>query len=90
MSMKCCKTIVSCAAFASCGLGGGGGGRFFASAADAPQWIGLDTTIRDGQSWAVPVETRVAGLIDTRVSDFWASLGATVRGTFRGLFMVIK
>ena len=50
--------------------------------AEEPHWIGLDTTIRDSQTWTAPVESTFLRSLDTRVSDFWASVGTVIRGTF--------
>ena len=53
-----------------------------AVAEESPHWIGLDTTIRDSQTWTAPVESTVPCSLDTRVSDFWASVGTVIRGMF--------
>ena len=50
--------------------------------AEEPHWIGLDTTIRDSQTWTAPVESTFLRSLDTRVSDFWASVGTVIRGMF--------
>ena len=54
--------------------------------AEEPHWIGLDTTIRDSQTWTAPVESTFLRSLDTRVSDFWASVGTVIRG----MFIIIK
>lgn len=91
MFVKYSKSIARCAIIASCTLGGGGGLTLLsASAADAPTWIGLDTSIRDGQTWVSPGETFVPGSIDTRVSDFWMSLGKSIRGNFARFFLFFR
>lgn len=51
-----------------------------AVAEEPPHWIGLDTTIRDSQTWAAPVESTFLRSLDTRVSDFWASVCTVIRG----------
>ena len=48
--------------------------------AEEPHWIGLDTTIRDSQTWKAPVEITSSCSLDTRVSDFWASVSTVIRG----------
>lgn len=48
--------------------------------AEEPHWIGLDTTIRDSQTWTAPVESTFLRSLDTRVSDFWASVCTVIRG----------
>ena len=53
-----------------------------AVAEESPHWIGLDTTIRDSQTWTAPVESTFLRSLDTRVSDFWASVGTVIRGMF--------
>ena len=50
--------------------------------AEEPHWIGLDTTIRDSQTWTAPVESTFLRSLDTRVSDFFASFGTVIRGMF--------
>ena len=50
--------------------------------AEEPHWIGLDTTIRDSQTWKAPVEITSSCSLDTRVSDFWASVSTVIRGMF--------
>ena len=50
--------------------------------AEEPHWIGLDTTIRDSQTWTAPVESTFLRSLDTRVSDFWTSVGTVIRGMF--------
>ena len=57
-----------------------------AVAEEPPHWIGLDTTIRDSQTWKAPVESTVPCSLDTRVSDFWASVGPVIRG----MLIIIK
>ena len=51
-----------------------------AVAEEPPHWIGLDTTIRDSQTWTAPVESPFLRSLDTRVSDFWASVCTVIRG----------
>lgn len=51
-----------------------------AVAEEPPHWIGLDTTIRDSQTWTAPVESTFLRSLDTRVSDFWASVCTVIRG----------
>ena len=53
-----------------------------AVAEEPPHWIGLDTTIRDSQTWTAPVESTFLRSLDTRVSDFWTSVGTVIRGMF--------
>ena len=50
--------------------------------AEEPHWIGLDTTIRDSQTWTAAVESTFLRSVDTRVSDFWTSVGTVIRGMF--------
>lgn len=50
--------------------------------AEELHWIGLDTTIRDSQTWKAPVEITSSCSLDTRVSDFWASVSTVIRGMF--------
>ena len=57
-----------------------------AVAEEPPHWIGLDTSIRDKQTWTAPVESTFSCSLDTRVSDFWASVGTVIRG----MFIIIK
>lgn len=57
---------------------------------EAPRWIGLDTTLRDRQTWTAPDETACAASLDTRISDAAASDGRTIRGTYRGLLLCIR
>ena len=61
-----------------------------ALADDTPTWIGLDTTLRDQQVWTAPVETVGSVSLDTRVSDFLASVGETIRGVFHGFAIIIR
>lgn len=51
-----------------------------AVAEEPPHWIGLDTTIRDSQTLEAPVESTFLRSLDTRVSDFWASVCTVIRG----------
>ena len=51
-----------------------------AVAEEPPHWIGLDTTSRDSQTWTAPVESTFLRSLDTRVSDFWASVCTVIRG----------
>ena len=50
--------------------------------AEEPHWIGLDTSIRDSQTWTAPVESTFSCSLDTLVSDFWASVSTVIRGMF--------
>ena len=51
-----------------------------AVAEEPPHWIGLDTSIRDKQTWTAPVESTFSCSLDTLVSDFWASVSTVIRG----------
>ena len=53
-----------------------------AVAEEPPHWIGLDTSIRDQQTWTAPVESTFSCSLDTLVSDFWASVSTVIRGMF--------
>ena len=54
--------------------------------AEEPHWIGLDTSIRDSQTWTAPVESTFSCSLDTLVSDFWASVSTV----FRAVLTIVK
>jgi len=77
------KTMCSCALVACLTTLG-------AFADEAPHWIGLDTTLRDQQTWVAPTETACSGSLDTQVYDVVKSVGETIRGAFRGLILLFR
>lgn len=82
--MKAAQTAVLCGGLAL------GFVSHLAAAEETPRWIGLDTALRDRLEWAAPASTPFAASLDTRIADFVASAGRTVRGSYAGAVFYVR